>query len=540
LTASDNVHIDVAIDTFLVTFTADTNWNGYEDIVFTIDDQNLRLTDSDTVRITVLPVNDAPEIEPISNQVVDEDSSLTITLSATDIEEDSLGFDAYSLNPSINAVINDTLLHIIADENYFGSGIIQVFVSEIGGPSGRENDSTSFTVTFTSVNDSPYLTLNSYTDTIAVDSPYSISLSAEDVDFDTLTFSIVNNPDWISLAGDEIQLLPDTVSMDTFQIIVSDGELSDEEDFIVTVVEPRPVITAISDVPDDQGGWVYVQFNKSYFDTDTLRSTEIYTVELYYGEDWTAAFSLTAYGSETYAAFVSTPFDSSSTSNGLIDFRVIAGMDEGNFASETAIGYSVDNIAPGVPEGLSALASAEGIILNWLPNSEEDFQYYGIYRSTNPDFEPDTMDSYTYATADTSFTDSVVTIDITYYYRISAFDYSGNESGYSAQVGDTYLDVDDALLIPKQFTLHPNHPNPFNPITSLRYDLPEQAQVTLTVYDLMGREVTQLVNTTQEAGYRSVQWNATDMYGKSVSAGVYLYQIRAGEFVQTKKMVLLK
>ena len=96
------------------------------------------------------------------------------------------------------------------------------------------------------------------------------------------------------------------------------------------------------------------------------------------------------------------------------------------------------------------------------------------------------------------------------------------------------------VIIPIAYTLHHNYPNPFNPITRLRYDLPEQAQVTLTVYDLIGREVTQLVNTTQEAGYRSVQWNATDMHGKPVSAGVYLYQIRAGGFVQTKKMVLLK
>jgi len=95
-------------------------------------------------------------------------------------------------------------------------------------------------------------------------------------------------------------------------------------------------------------------------------------------------------------------------------------------------------------------------------------------------------------------------------------------------------------IIPIAYTLHQNYPNPFNPITSLRYDLPEQAQVTLTVYDLMGREVTQLVNTTQEAGYRSVQWDATNSFGKPVSAGVYLYQIRAGEFVQTRKMVLLK
>jgi len=98
----------------------------------------------------------------------------------------------------------------------------------------------------------------------------------------------------------------------------------------------------------------------------------------------------------------------------------------------------------------------------------------------------------------------------------------------------------DEDLIPEIFALHQNYPNPFNPITSLGYDLPEQAQVTLTIYNLMGREITQLVNTTQEAGFRSVQWNATDMHGKPVSAGVYLYQIRAGEFVQTRKMVLLK
>ncbi|MBQ33383.1 MAG: hypothetical protein CMG32_00765 [Candidatus Marinimicrobia bacterium] len=97
-----------------------------------------------------------------------------------------------------------------------------------------------------------------------------------------------------------------------------------------------------------------------------------------------------------------------------------------------------------------------------------------------------------------------------------------------------------ASTVSTTFALHPAYPNPFNPITTLRYNLPEQAQVTLTIYDLMGREVTRLVNTTQEPGFKSVQWNATNSFGKPVSAGVYLYQVRAGEFVQTKKMVLLK
>ena len=95
-------------------------------------------------------------------------------------------------------------------------------------------------------------------------------------------------------------------------------------------------------------------------------------------------------------------------------------------------------------------------------------------------------------------------------------------------------------IIPDVYTLHQNYPNPFNPVTTLRYELPDNNHVTLTIYDLNGREIDQLVNINQPAGHKSVQWNATDMHGKPVSAGVYLYQIRAGEFVQTRKMVLLK
>ena len=95
-------------------------------------------------------------------------------------------------------------------------------------------------------------------------------------------------------------------------------------------------------------------------------------------------------------------------------------------------------------------------------------------------------------------------------------------------------------VLPHSYALHQNFPNPFNPVTSLRYDLPEQSFVTLTIYDLIGREIAQLVNTTQEAGFRSVQWDATDSFGKPVSAGIYLYKITTGEFVQSKKMVLVK
>ena len=88
--------------------------------------------------------------------------------------------------------------------------------------------------------------------------------------------------------------------------------------------------------------------------------------------------------------------------------------------------------------------------------------------------------------------------------------------------------------------MHNDYPNPFNPITTLRYDLPENSLVTITIYDMLGRVVSNLVSSQQNAGYKSIQWNATNNQGQPVSAGLYLYSIEAGEFRQTKKMVLLK
>jgi len=95
-------------------------------------------------------------------------------------------------------------------------------------------------------------------------------------------------------------------------------------------------------------------------------------------------------------------------------------------------------------------------------------------------------------------------------------------------------------VVPKEFILYQNYPNPFNPITLLKYDLPEDGLVDVTIYDMMGRVVKTLVNGSQTAGFKSVQWNATNDRNEPVSAGLYLYTIQAGEFRQTKKMVLLK
>jgi Leucine-rich repeat (LRR) protein len=94
--------------------------------------------------------------------------------------------------------------------------------------------------------------------------------------------------------------------------------------------------------------------------------------------------------------------------------------------------------------------------------------------------------------------------------------------------------------VPVEFALHENYPNPFNPTTTLRFDLPEVSNLTLTIYNMLGQKVRTFNYQNTSAGYHSVKWNATNDYGDPVGAGVYLYQLRANQYVKTRKMVLLK
>ena len=100
--------------------------------------------------------------------------------------------------------------------------------------------------------------------------------------------------------------------------------------------------------------------------------------------------------------------------------------------------------------------------------------------------------------------------------------------------------IQNEETMPSGYSLHQNYPNPFNPVTKLRYDLPENSHVNITIFDILGREVKTIVNQYQNAGYRSITWNATNDHGHSVNAGVYLYRIQAGNYTLAKKMVLLK
>jgi hypothetical protein len=102
--------------------------------------------------------------------------------------------------------------------------------------------------------------------------------------------------------------------------------------------------------------------------------------------------------------------------------------------------------------------------------------------------------------------------------------------------------VDDDIdeLLPNRFGLAQNYPNPFNPVTTICFALPKQSLVTIYVFNISGQRVATLARGRMEAGEYSIQWDGLDDGGESVTTGVYFYRLHAGDFVQTRKMLLLK
>ncbi len=128
--------------------------------------------------------------------------------------------------------------------------------------------------------------------------------------------------------------------------------------------------------------------------------------------------------------------------------------------------------------------------------------------------------------------DTIITIPSADYYG-SAPDIGALESSYVVGLAD-----DPA--IPKKFALHANYPNPFNPVTTIRYDLPSTTLVELTIYDIQGRMVRQLVSVEQAAGRYSIEWSGTDDAGSALGTGLYICRLVAGTYAQSVKMVYLK
>ncbi len=198
----------------------------------------------------------------------------------------------------------------------------------------------------------------------------------------------------------------------------------------------------------------------------------------------------------------------------------------------------IDEVSPSVPQNVEGIGFENKAVISWLPNVEEDLNSYTLYRSTDPQFDPDTLKFYLHTTTDTLYVDTNVETGQTYYYKVSAFDFAGNKSEYSPSVSvfiTTNIDDMVSSVVPERFELYQNFPNPFNPTTKISFALPQRSNVKLAVYNIIGQMVTELINTELAAGYHTIDFDATNF-----SSGLYFFRIAARDFIDVRKMMLLK
>jgi hypothetical protein len=117
---------------------------------------------------------------------------------------------------------------------------------------------------------------------------------------------------------------------------------------------------------------------------------------------------------------------------------------------------------------------------------------------------------------------------------------SGGSRMMTLNISEELVGVDGGIAVPTEFALHNNYPNPFNPVTNITYDIAQNSEVTLEIYNVMGQRVRTLAQGSHEPGRYRVMWNATNDYGQSLSSGMYIYRIQAGDFVSVKKLILMK
>jgi hypothetical protein len=322
-------------------------------------------------------------------------------------------------------------------------------------------------------------------------------------------------------------------------------------------MQDEPVIEAIEDIGNDQGGAVRITVRRS--GRDRLGSaTPVLQYEVYrridplplghsreastgsmlsdpgtllQGWDYVGAFP--AHLEPHYYTVAPTLADST-ISNGMhwsVFFVRAATADPGVFVdSEPDSGYSLDNLAPAAPPAFNMTSPTE---LAWEEVSDEDFNYYAVYGSEGP-----AMDGSETLIGFTTDIQMDVTGSVFAYYHVTAFDFSGNE-GDASTLENTHAGV-SAGSLPTEYALMQNLPNPFDAATSIRFDLPGASHVRLIVFDVEGRGVVKLTDGVWEAGQHSVVWGGDDSDGKPASPGLYFVRMEAPGFVDTKKMILMR
>jgi hypothetical protein len=335
----------------------------------------------------------------------------------------------------------------------------------------------------------------------------------------------------------------------------------------------RATITSVADIRGDEGGWVSVSVARPLSDGSSSVSPNTTGYSLWRkrpGSVSTAPFRLidqrgllpwsatpasivkysdfppgvwdvAGYAPAVQAATYSllAPTHADSTASGFVDDSLIVVAHTGILnlfvVSAIAAGHSVDNLAPGAPQGVSGgLAGSTSVQLQWNPNAESDLWHYSVYRGTSPSFVPSAVNRIGQPTT-ASLEDDAYEPGVSHY-KISAIDRHGNESGFTLLSPSQITSVPPGTIPARAYLARPE-PNPFRVETGFEYGVAREGPVSLEIYDLRGRRIARLVDEVQSPGVRRAIWSGFDEAHHRSPAGVYLVRFVSGDVIERGKLI---
>ncbi len=298
---------------------------------------------------------------------------------------------------------------------------------------------------------------------------------------------------------------------------------------------PPPFALAVEDVPADQGGRLRARWSRHVDDHSGASDQVTRYVLQRSGSAWESVMSIAATMADSYSVDIDTPdILRMGQSVPWASYRVVALSTDSLIVHESDpdSAYSIDNLPPPRPDALLVDAPEYRYIV-WLNGPIPDLASVCVFRGTEAGFTPDEPIA---CPENEFFTESHLAW---YFYRLQFSDIHGNLSEFSDELHGRFPTV-VPVDVPMALRLYPCRPNPFNPRTTIKYDLPESGSVNLSVFDVAGRLVRTLVDGSMSQGSHEAAWDGRNSSGRDVSSGSYLARLRFKGTVQTVRMGLVR
>ena len=490
--------------------------------------------------------NSAPSFVSEPSSLAYEDSLYTYKIHVKDTNpNDSLKLSIKE-SPSWLSFDGDTTLLGTPNQSHVGNALVHIEVTD-----GFEVIFQKYTISVSASNDPPIFT-SIPTTVVYEDSLYSYEMVAQDADNDnsSLIFAGRKLPSFITYDGkNKLSGRPKNDDVGEHEVIISvtDGVNIIDQSFVVNVknTNDSPVLSDIEDVTIPEDSSIVMTLSANDMDGDTLTfgaSSNIPQINFAFDEekmilspfeDW--------FGTATIKISVNDGFLATFT-----EFKL-------NVLGSQDAPKPFEWINPPKDSIFIDQSNSQAVYtLKWEHSKEVDFEdvSYEVYAQIGL-YEMELIHDTTGNQFDISYEEIMLNVfeNIPISRATITFDVRASDGIDTTKIsGDNrklfidrkeYLTINEDVM-PSEFALHNNYPNPFNPTTQIRFDLPQMGDAKLLIYNMLGQKIRVYRMNDIPAGYHSITWDATNDYGDPISAGVYLYQLQAEGYVKTKKMVLLK